>query len=415
MSRRYFQMLSVLLLAAGLQACTGDAGPTSPTPALGAISEVYADLDDWLCHPQLDAENDACMGALDTRVVAADGTAVIETVALDPAFEVDCFYVYPTTSADPGANADRMPDVQERQTTLLQAGRYRDTCRMFAPVYRQRSLTALAVSGRTDAVYSPEDIEAANEVAYGDVREAFLHYIATASEGRGFVLIGHSQGARLLARLIAEEVETTPALAARLVAAHIPGTTLAQPLGADVGGSFRSTPVCRHATQTGCVVAYASYRAGDPALADPRFGRVTEPGMQAICVHPAALSGGPAGLQARLPFVLPPVFQALLRPRGSGGPYANRAENVAAMVETPFFAVPGQIDGACRVHPDSGAHYLEVRIAADPEDPRADDYPGEFFGGDNWGLHLADVNLAQADLVALARSQARQYLAQRAK
>lgn len=415
MSRRFFQALSLLLLAAGLPACTGDAGPTSPTPALGAISEVYADLDDWLCHPQLDAENDACMGALDTRVVAADGTAAIETVALDPAFEVDCFYVYPTTSADPGANADRMPDVQERQTTLLQAGRYRDTCRMFAPVYRQRSLTALAVSGRTDAVYSPEDIEAANEVAYGDVREAFFHYIATASEGRGFVLIGHSQGARLLARLIAEEVETTPALAARLVAAHIPGTTLAQPVGADVGGSFRRTPVCRHAAQTGCVVAYASYRAGDPALADPRFGLVTEPGMQAICVHPAALSGGAAGLQARLPFVLPPVFQALLRPRGSGGPYADRAENVVAMVETPFFAVPGQIDGACRVHPDSGAHYLEVRIAADPEDPRADDYPGEFFGGDNWGLHLADVNLAQADLVALARSQTREYLAQRAR
>ena len=415
MSRCFLQMLSVLLLAAGLQACAGDADSTSPPPAPGEVSEVYADLNDWLCHPQLDSQDDACMGALDTRVVAADGTATIETVALTPEFEVDCFYVYPTTSADPGANADRMPDVQERQTALLQAGRYRDTCRMFAPVYRQRSLTALAVSGRTDVVYSPEAIEAANEVAYGDVREAFLHYIATANEGRGFVLIGHSQGARLLARLIAEEIETTPALAARLVAAHIPGTTLAQPVGADVGGSFRSTPVCRHATQTGCAVAYASYRADDPALANPRFGLVTEPGMQAIGVHPAALSGGPAGLQARLPFVLPPVFQALLRPRGSGGPYANRADNVAAMVETPFFAVPGQIDGACRVHPDSGAHYLEVRIAADPQDPRADDYPGEFFGGDNWELHLADVNLAQADLVALARSQARQYLTEQAR
>ena len=52
----------------------------------------------------------------------------------------------------------------------------------------------------------------------------------------------------------------------------------------------------------------------------------------------------------------------------------------------------------------------EATILANPDDPRADDYPGEFIGGTNWGLHLIDVSIAQGDLVRLAGQQARAYL-----
>lgn len=374
-------------------------------------SDIYASASEWLCHPDLDALSNACMGDLRTIAVQADGSSMTSDVPTSPELGVDCFYVYPTTSTDPTVNSDRIADVQERQTTLLQAGRYRSVCRLFAPIYRQRSLPALAVSGRTDAVYSEEQIAEANEIAYGDVVEAFKHYVANLSDGRGFVLIGHSQGARLLARLVAEEIEGRPSLRKRLISAHIPGTTLSVPVGADVGGSFSATPACRHRQETQCVVAYVSYRQGDPELANPRFGLTPDAGDQAICVNPAALAGGAATLQARLPFVLPPVFQALVMPRGSGGPYANRASNAAAMAQAAFYAVPDQLTGRCARHPSNGAHYLEVSIDADPSDPRADDYPGEFFGGENWGLHLADVNLAQGDLVDLARTQSQAYLA----
>ena len=47
---------------------------------------------------------------------------------------------------------------------------------------------------------------------------------------------------------------------------------------------------------------------------------------------------------------------------------------------------------------------------ADPTDPRADDFNGEFIGGDGWGLHLVDVTIGMGDLVALGAAQAAAWL-----
>ncbi|MNC96966.1 hypothetical protein D3C83_144780 [compost metagenome] len=56
-----------------------------------------------------------------------------------------------------------------------------------------------------------------------------------------------------------------------------------------------------------------------------------------------------------------------------------------------------------------GHQYLEVTIAADASDPRADDIEGDLTEG--WGLHLIDVDVALGDLVALATTQAEAWLA----
>jgi hypothetical protein len=85
-------------------------------------------------------------------------------------------------------------------------------------------------------------------------------------------------------------------------------------------------------------------------------------------------------------------------------------DNVTARTQAPFFAVPGELQARC-LRNDAGTSYLEVRTLADPADPRADEYPGEFVGGTGWGLHLADMNLGQGDLVRLARSQGAAWLA----
>ena len=52
-------------------------------------------------------------------------------------------------------------------------------------------------------------------------------------------------------------------------------TTVEVPAGADVGGSFEQTPLCRANDQVGCVIAYASYRASDPPTSRPRRTRPT--------------------------------------------------------------------------------------------------------------------------------------------
>ncbi|HEY1075066.1 MAG TPA: DUF3089 domain-containing protein, partial [Fontimonas sp.] len=285
---------------------------------------------------------------------------------------------------------------------------------VFAPIYRQRTLPLLAAN--VVAGYLPPSLnllasvsEQADTIAYEDVRAAFHTYLAFHNHGRGFVLIGHSQGATLLKRLIAEDIETDPGLHDRMIAAHLLGSTVEVPIGADVGGTFAATPACRHPDQTGCVVAYSSYRKGDPELSSPRYGRASTPNMRALCNHPLALSGGAQQLNAIFPMRMPPAYQLLLKPRGSGGPHADRLKN--ATVKTDYYGVyDSQIQGECVVDA-AGTSYLEVRISSNPNDARADDYPGEFYGGTGWGLHLVDISIAQKDLVWLAKQQSRAWTA----
>lgn len=63
--------------------------------------------------------------------------------------------------------------------------------------------------------------------------------------------------------------------------------------------------------------------------------------------------------------------------------------------------MPTLISAAC-VATDE-VSYLSSEVLADPDDPFADDIGGDSDPG--WGLHLANVALAQGDLVALASDQ----------
>src|SRR5262245_66472494 len=166
-----------------------------PEGYAGFHSDTYADPANWLCRP--DKPGDVCTGEdLDATVVKADGTTEVQhhEVADDP--PVDCFYVYPTTSGDEGISSDMVPgEFEEIATTRNQAARFTSSCRVFAPMYRQLTLNALG--GRAQG-----DFATASRQAYQDVLDAFKQYLANDSDGRGFVLIGHSQGSIILGRLI---------------------------------------------------------------------------------------------------------------------------------------------------------------------------------------------------------------------
>src|SRR5829696_6478320 len=109
----------------------------------GYTSDQYADGRNWLCHPA-DADENVCDRDLDATLVYPDGTTEVEahTKADDP--PIDCFYVYPTISTDPGLNSDLEPaDGQEIRTVVNQAARLNSTCEVYAPVYRQLTLGSL--------------------------------------------------------------------------------------------------------------------------------------------------------------------------------------------------------------------------------------------------------------------------------
>lgn len=391
-----FTFLLVYLLGACSDGADTPPDTAAPNPFAGYSSAVYAGTDNWLCHPMLASEDNVCASDLSTTRVFADGSTDIEehVAAADP--RVDCFYVYPTVSFDEGGNADLEEGPEEIFTTLNQAARYSRFCRVFAPVYRQITI---------NAIFS--DVPVDRELAYGDVLDSFKHFIANENNGRGFVLIGHSQGAGHLRRLVQETVETDDYLLEHLVAAHLIGSTVRIPGGADVGDDFQQVPVCRNNAQTGCVVSFATYRDGDPFLATGR-GRFGLPGdnTSAICSNPAALAGGRAALSAYFPVSSNPGIDAVIIKRANG-PFADPAS--APRLTTPFYAMPDFVSGECTLD-DNGVSYLQANALGDPADPRADDFNGEFIGGDGWGLHLVDMTLTLGNLVTLGAQQAEAWL-----
>src|SRR5690606_9130171 len=199
---------------------------------------LYADDANWLCRPGM-AGNVCTETDLDATVVEADGTTTVEPFepAEDP--PVDCFYVYPTISADPTANSDLVAGPEEKGIVAGQAARLGEVCRVFAPMYRQNTLASMM--GTVDSDLSREERGA---IAYDDVVDAWKHYLANDNDGRGVILVGHSQGSGLLARLLAEEVDDEPALREKLVSAMLIGSSVTVPEGEVVGGTFENIPLC---------------------------------------------------------------------------------------------------------------------------------------------------------------------------
>jgi hypothetical protein len=75
------------------------------------------------------------------------------------------------------------------------------------------------------------------ETPYNDVFAAWNTYLARYNNGRGVVLIGHSQGSKILARLIASEIDGT-AEQRWLISAIILGEEIDVPAGRDVNLSL---------------------------------------------------------------------------------------------------------------------------------------------------------------------------------
>lgn len=395
-------LMAVLLIGGTLLTACGssddDDAAGEVNPFADYDSEQYRNNANWLCHPGLAEADNRCATNLDATIVYPDGSTELEAFVPLLDAPVDCFYVYPTVSFDAGLNSDLVPD-EEIFTTVTQAARYSAVCRVFAPVYRQ--VTVGGIFGTEEGDF---------ELAYADVLDAFKQYIAGDNDGRGFILLGHSQGTGHLQRLLAKEIETNDYLAQRLIAAHLIGLSIEIPKGADVGGSFQNTPVCRHVDDTACVVSFASYRDSDPLLESSFFGTTADPKTEAACTHPAALSGGSAMLDAYFSHDSIPALDTVLIERAPGGPFADA--DLRDSLATPFYKMPGFLVGEC-ITTSSGANLLLISAQAEPSDPRADDFNGEFLLGPGWGLHLLELYYAMGDLVGLAASQSESWLGDR--
>jgi hypothetical protein len=332
-------------------------------------SRVYDRANAWLCRP---GNNEVCDTDLDTTVVRADGSKEVRpfTPAVDA--PVDCFYVYPTVSNDPGMNSDRIESREERNVVRQQAARFQSVCTVYAPIYRQFTQTELAqwFTG-VDAVGTGRN------VAYTDVLDAWRHYVQHDNEGRGVILLGHSQGAMHLQRLLREEIDPDPDQRDLIVSAMLLGTSVYE-------NELSHFDPCEAVFDTGCIISYSSFRDTAPPTETSLFGAPSRDGEPPICVNPAAMAGG-AGL-------LDPYLSSF---------------DPGVSVSTPFTTLPGLVSGEC-VERD-GYRYMALTLHPDPG-PRVDDIRGDV--RPDWGMHAVDVNVALGDLVRVARGQASRYLAE---
>jgi hypothetical protein len=355
----------------------------------------YGDPRTWLCRP---GRQDACAVGQNATIVAADGTLAREEWKANPAAPIDCFYVYPTVSSDATPNSDMTADPAELGVIRSQFARFGSQCRTYAPLYRQVTLAAL----RAGIGGTPMQVD--RTLAYTDVLDAWNYYLQHDNNGRGVVLIGHSQGSGVLTQLIRNEIDGKP-VQSRLISALLLGTSLPVPKGKDVGGAFQHVPLCRSATATGCVITYASFRSTVPPPDNSRFGRVQGENMVSACTNPAALGGGSGALHSYLSSGGASITGSSSAPRAWTTP--------ATPIDTPFVSVPGLLTAQCVSN--SKGSYLEVTVHGNPGDPRTDDIVGDVMANGavnaSWGLHLIDVSLAMGNLVDIVREQGKAFLA----
>src|SRR4051794_27735147 len=347
---------------------------------------AHAEDVSWLCRPG--ADPNPCAGDQTTRYYEPDGSSHVATPAVPKDPPIDCFYVYPTVSNQPTPNATATPDPEVRSIAIYQAQRFSTRCRVYAPLYHEVTAVGVSVASQTHDT-TPYD------TAYEGVAAAWKEYLARDNRGRGVVLIGHSQGSRMLRALIRREIDPSPAARKLLVSAIIPGANATV-------ADFKHVPPCTRAAQTGCVISYSTFNKTPPDNA--RFGRTDTdpvgtalglpagPGLEVLCVDPGALSG--TQLQSLVPSepFAPGVILALLI-RMYGGPPPS--------ADTPWLQPTDHYTGRC-VH-DNGAHVLMLSPVGSAKTltPSPDD---------TWGTHLVDVNIALGNLTAIVGAQSRAAL-----
>jgi pimeloyl-ACP methyl ester carboxylesterase len=346
----------------------------------------YGDPRLWLCRPGNDP--DECDRNLDATELLPDGTRVVvpHVKAKDPAF--DCFYVYPTvklTSAGP------MTDFANIAITLdpllAQGARFSRICKVYAPLYRQNGVVPGA--GGAPMVGGSFDL------GQNDVRAAFKYYLEHLSQGRKFVLIGHSQGTGMLTGMIAQDIDQNPAVRERLISALLVGGGVTVPAGTTVGGSFKNVPLCTQPKQAGCVIAYNSFSQETPPGATSTFARSSMPGMQVACTEPAALAGRSGQLYQG-------SYVALHRV--NAGFVQDGFDKLPPDIQTPFIVYRNVFRGECKA--SDGASYLQISLQTPAGDMRP---PPPYHSAaieTALGLHLVDYNLELDDLIDTVRQQA---------
>lgn len=166
---------------------------------------------------------------------------------------VDVFFIYPTmlsNKRDVSWNAD-IYDPQTRDFVLGSSIKYQSSAwysvgNLYVPFYRQAHLRVF----RTD--FWKNGGEQAYELAYEDLRQAFLTFLTKYNHSKPIIIAGHSQGASHAKRLLKEFFDGKP-LQKKLIAAYLIGTKI-------IPEDFNHIKHMKNENETGGFVTWNTYR-----------------------------------------------------------------------------------------------------------------------------------------------------------
>ena len=195
--------------------------------------------------------------------------------------QADVFFIHPTMLMEGLEwNADledaSMNQKVDRWPIRHQASAFAGVGRIFAPRYRQAHIRIFDLGDSLSW--------AAAEVAYSDVRAAFLHYLEHWNEGRPILLAGHSQGSFHGRTLLQEFFDGTP-LQSQLIAAYFPGMDM-------YADEFDALTLCGSPEDTGCLCTWMTYGEGylPPWITSQASTRHSGP---VLCVNPVTWTTEP--------------------------------------------------------------------------------------------------------------------------
>ncbi len=370
-------MRSIFVVLFGLAFTSNGCLRGSPRLPDPTTNPNYASHAAWACRP--DMKGDACDVDLTAVEVLPNGTTQIVPFTTAPEPRVDCFYVYPTV--DMGLRAGLHEDLTDNekpfQTAGIQAARFAEVCRLYAPLYRQVRIGTYAADEQVRDFYL--------DAAYNDIETAFDHYLAHDNAGRPFVLLSHSQGSHMVCRLIRRRIETDPKLLERLVVALPIGGHLGTDEGGRTGGGFQHVPVCIAKEEQGCVVGYRSY---PPGASNFRRDDSLKEGKIGVCVH----AGNPEGNEwTRLSRA---YFPTRLRRLG------DVPEGIAE--KAPFVLYRDFYEARCVARGDFRVFEVRPRQVAGDVRQNPIDFDS-MLARSALALHVYDIQFGMGDLIDLVR------------
>lgn len=218
----------------------------------------YGNLNYWAAHPWKKDMSDSVPGPL--------------RVSYQQDSLADVFFIHPTTLtnySDVRFNAE-IDDAEINAKTdysaiLYQASVFNEKFRVFAPRYRQAHIKAFFINS--------EDSERAFEIAYADVKAAFVYFLQNYNNRRPIIIASHSQGTKHAGRLLKEFFENKP-LQNQLVCAYIIGLPVAEDY-------FLALKPCTDSLSTGCFVSWRTFKSGSN---EPDF--ISKENFKSVVINP---------------------------------------------------------------------------------------------------------------------------------